>query len=203
MRIEICGGVASGKTTLCKLIATSGYRSILENFHHNPFWSEFYREPKVFAFETEITFLLQHYSQTKIAASKSDRAVCDFAFLQDDAYAGINLKGAQLAVFRAVYGQVLDEISSPTFMIHLVCPAEEQLVRIRRRARPEESFIELDYLEKLNRTIANCAVQFRARAPILSIDSAANDFANDLAAQERVLISIISAMTGDETTGGL
>lgn len=203
MRIEICGGIASGKTTLCKLVATAGYQSILENFHHNPFWSEFYRKPKVFAFETEITFLLQHYSQTKIAASKFARAVCDFAFLQDYAYAGINLEGAQLAVFHAVYGQVLDEISPPKLVIHLVCPAEEQLVRIRRRARPEESFIEPDYLEKLNRTIANGAMQFRAKAPILPIDSAANDFANDPAAQERVLTSIISAMTGDETTGGL
>ena len=66
-RIEICGGIASGKTTLANLLARSNIDPILEDFQTNLFWRAFYADPAGTAFETEITFLLQHYHQIKTA----------------------------------------------------------------------------------------------------------------------------------------
>ncbi|HRP37690.1 MAG TPA: deoxynucleoside kinase, partial [Candidatus Dojkabacteria bacterium] len=44
-RIEICGGIASGKTTLANLLARLDIEPILENFQTNPFWQAFYNDP--------------------------------------------------------------------------------------------------------------------------------------------------------------
>jgi deoxyadenosine/deoxycytidine kinase len=44
-RIEICGGIASGKTTLAVLMQRSGYSAVFENFTLNPFIENFYSDP--------------------------------------------------------------------------------------------------------------------------------------------------------------
>lgn len=55
LRIEVCGGIASGKTSIATLINRIGIKSIFENFKINPFWEAFYSDPINYAFETEIT----------------------------------------------------------------------------------------------------------------------------------------------------
>ncbi len=95
-RIEVCGGIASGKTTLANLLHKLDIPSTLENFAANPFMQQFYADPIKTAFETEITFLLQHYHQTKIAANLNKRFVCDFSFLLDLAYARVTLNSSLL-----------------------------------------------------------------------------------------------------------
>jgi deoxyadenosine/deoxycytidine kinase len=198
MRIEICGGIASGKTTLCNVVAGAGYKSILEDFHQNPFWSSFYRSPNFYAFETEVTFLLQHYSEVKAATLNIGEIVCDFSFLQDWAYAETNLRGAQLEAFHAIYLQVLSEFPRPSLIVHLKCDADEELSRIRRRARSEEVNIDREYLESLNQAIANRVLQFSERVPVLSIDSAVDNFADDVSTQRRVAMSILAAVRNGE-----
>jgi deoxyguanosine kinase len=152
----------------------------------------FYRNRNFYAFETEVTFLLQHYSEIKAATLDFAEIVCDFSFLQDRAYAETNLRESQLEAFRAIYLQVLTEIPQPALIVHLKCSAEEELRRIRRRARPEEVNIHGDYLESLNQAVAAGLVQFRERVPILSIDSVIDNFADDLCTQRRVVTSILA-----------
>lgn len=193
-RIEICGGVASGKTTLCRLLENGGLRATYENFKQNPFWSLFYTNPKIYAFETEVTFLLQHYCEIKTASVDAGNMACDFALLQDRAYAEINLAAGRLDAFLAVYKQVLDELPAPSLIVHLVCSAEEELARIRRRARREESAVETGYLDSLNRSIARYVEATRQTVQVLEIDSQKNDFASDQATCKRVTEMVLGAM---------
>ena len=39
----------------------------------NPFWEAFYTDPSAYTFETEITFLLQHYHFAKVAGGGLER----------------------------------------------------------------------------------------------------------------------------------
>lgn len=99
MRIEICGGIAAGKTTLAQLLSQLGIVGVLEDFQSNPFWKPFYADPAGTAFETEISFLLQHYHEIKAAAKRGATFVCDFSLLLDLAYAHVTLSGGKQSAF--------------------------------------------------------------------------------------------------------
>jgi deoxyadenosine/deoxycytidine kinase len=191
-RVEICGGIAAGKTTLCALLAHAGLSSYFECFKKNPFWALFYQNPDLHAFETEVTFLLQHYSQIKTSIAAPLIIAFDYSLLQDEAYAHVNLNGRRLKAFEAVYRYVVEELPPPALIVHLQCPAEEELRRVRSRARREETSIQLAYLDALNRAIAHAVGEVRARIPILQIDSAVLDFANDLETRKRVVADILA-----------
>jgi hypothetical protein len=76
-RIEICGGIASGKTTLAYLLADGGECSLaLEKFRENPFWKRFYERPDLFAYEKKTTcFIAQHTGEIK-SADEARLVIC-------------------------------------------------------------------------------------------------------------------------------
>jgi deoxyguanosine kinase len=193
-RIEICGGVASGKTTLCHLLGKKRVHSEFERFSENPFWALFYQDPALHAFETEVTFLLQHYSQIKTSIFSPPTVAFDYSLLQDLAYARVNLDGRRLEAFEAIYRCVTDELPPPALIVHIQCSPAEELIRINNRAREEEKAIQLSYLETLNRAIAYAVNEVRASVRVLEIDSAALDFASDPQTQSQVVSDILAAM---------
>jgi deoxyguanosine kinase len=118
---EICGGIASGKTTLVRLLQRIGIYSVFENFEINPFWKTFYSNPILFSFETEVTFLLQHYHQVKVSSGYCKNFACDFSLLLDLAYADVTLEGSKKESFLSVYNEIKKDLSAPALVINLVC----------------------------------------------------------------------------------
>lgn len=194
MRIEICGGIASGKTTLCQALGKIGFPGVFEKFRENPFWREFYNAPLEYAFETEITFLLQHYSQLKAAVRHADLVVCDFALIMDDSYASLNLKGQKWRVFRSVFEEVLLELGEPDMVVRLDCAKEIEYERIRARGRLEESSIGVRYLEAINENIRERFEHLPDAVQRLEINSGVVDFAHDLGACAKVCNEVISGL---------
>lgn len=179
MRIEICGCIAAGKTTLCQTLAQKNLLPVFENFQENPFWKAFYQEPAQFAFETEITFLLQHYHAIKKQAL-TDNCVFDFSLLQDMAYADINLAGERKKLFAALVDNLIQEICYPKLLIYLTCPPEIALKRIQQRNRDAESSISISYLEDLSAALEQRINAAEQTSPVLRIDSARFDFRQNL-----------------------
>ena|ERR1700681_2857226 len=180
-RIEIIGGIASGKTTLARLLENLGICVVYEHFTANPFYKAFYQDPIGNAFEAESTFLLQHFHQVKMAEKVDDRwLVCDFSFVLDLSYADVTLSGSQLHAFSHIHDEVTTALHSPRTLIELRCSPEEQLRRIRERGRQEESNINLEYLDKLSssihRHVAHVAVS-AGLTSVLSINSETLNFA--------------------------
>ena len=60
----------------------------------------------------------------------------------------------------------------------MTCDAETELDRIRKRARAEESFINLDFLDSLNKALHKEVVKIQNTTPVITIDSGKKDFAN-------------------------
>ena len=56
-RVEICGNIASGKTTLCQGLIGKGKNAVFEDFQKNPFFKDFYDDPVAYSFETETSFI--------------------------------------------------------------------------------------------------------------------------------------------------
>jgi deoxyadenosine/deoxycytidine kinase len=179
LRIEVCGGIASGKTTFATLLKHVGSEPTLENFHENSFWEAFYQDPVQHAFETKVTFLLQHYHQIKAARASEKSFACDFSLFLDMAYAHVTLKDSKLKTFLSVHEEVMREVGSPDLLIHLQCRAATELERIRRRGRAVEETITLEYLAQLNDAVALQVSKFGEQIKVLTIDSEHLNFAYD------------------------
>jgi deoxyadenosine/deoxycytidine kinase len=181
MRIEIVGGIASGKTTFAHAIRLTGIRAIYEDFSRNPFFLDFYRDPVRFSFQTEIAFLLQHYSAIDVALqSNTELCVADYSVILDLAYARVTLDSADLRVFEVVLDRVLEKIHMPELLVKLECTPMIELERIRARARPAEAAIQLSYLATLDEAANDVLGDHRFKGlNVLRIDSEKQDFRLD------------------------
>lgn len=193
-RTEICGGIASGKTTLAYLLQKVHFVPILEDFKKNPFWEAFYQDPSGNAFETELTFFLQHYHEIKKGHAESSLIACDHSLLLDLAYSRVTLQGNRLVLFEHVFREVWSEVRSPELLVYLRCDPETELQRIRRRAREVENSIDAGYLFALNASLDAVIAEYRAMLHVLEIDSAATNFAEVEEAKTDVRTKVVAAL---------
>ncbi|MDE2498565.1 MAG: deoxynucleoside kinase [Alphaproteobacteria bacterium] len=169
-RIEVCGGIAAGKTTLVLGLCDAGFSPIYERFRDTQFYKAFYEDPAAYAFEAEIDFLLQHYHMVKRERHQPN-LICDYSLWLDHAYASTNLVGSRHRAFSIVWEEILSEIGYPALVINVKCQAETLIGRIACRERPEEDSISIEYLSKLNTNIEQQMALLAAKIPILDVDS--------------------------------
>jgi len=198
-RVEICGGISSGKTTLATLLQGDG-DIVYENFQAVPFWQKFYSSPRLHAFETELSFLLQHYHQVKQrTVHASGLVVCDFSFWLDAAYAQVSLDGGKLAAFRAVWRQVLLELGQPQLIVRLECSPQTELRRVQARGRDAETSVSLEFLQSLENTITGELLAAQS-VPLLAFDSDKQNFAFDSRTQEQCRRIVLARVELEKST---
>lgn len=178
-RIEVCGGIASGKTTLVSAVGhhmKTIYTPVFEDFSSNPFYLKFYSDPAKYAFEAEITFLIQHFSQIN-ECSVSNAVLLDYSLSLDLAYAYTTLMPSDRVLFESVLNRVLEKISKPSLILHVSCSVDTQYRRIIERGRPQERNIPMSYLENLNMSISRAlGSNFFSDVPVISVNSDVCDF---------------------------
>lgn len=191
-RIEICGGIATGKTTLATLLAKgTSYGLALENFRENPFWAKFYERPDLFTAEKNICFLAQHTGEIK-AAGTTSLLICDYAVIQDLAYASLCNTVGHGNAMKNLYDHLYLQFPPPSLIVHLKCDPATQLQRIRERGRKEEASITQDYLESLNRAIELFISKNQVSQTVFEIRSDNTDFAHDPVKAVKVRQEILS-----------
>ena len=196
-RVELAGGIASGKTTLASVLRKEGFVLVDENFASNPFFELFYANPSRYAFETEVTYMLQHYSSiANVEVAGDQPLVADFSMALDLAYARVTLGAEDFKVFEAVFDHALSKIVLPDALVKLDCTPEVELARIRTRARPAEQGITLDYLSRLNRSVDQVLLDRRFEGlEVLRIDSHALDFRPDGRDRDAVVSRVLNALS--------
>lgn len=178
-RLEICGGIATGKTTLAHRLAPAwGGTLVLEDFQRNPFWERFYRQPQRYAHEKNVCFLAQHLGELKDHLDQPV-TVCDYAAAQDLAYAALDPDPAHPGVMQALYRHLSAALPPPRLVVHLQCDAVLQLERIRARGRRQEDAITVDYLHRLNEALCRLLAAPPWPCPVVSVRSDEIDFAHD------------------------
>lgn len=194
-RIEICGGIASGKTTLATLLAESISATLVhEQFRENPFWSSFYAEPTIWVEEKNFCFLVQHIGGIK-AARDAEFTICDYAVSQDLAYASLVPRREHASLMLALHDHLYSVLPPPTLIVYLKCEPHVLLQRIRARARTEETNITIDYLATLNRAIETLLNEHANRAPVHCISSDLVNFATDTATAVSVKRDILASVS--------
>jgi len=193
-RVEICGGIASGKTTFADLMRIANHRAVFENFRLNPFIENFYSDPDFYSFETEISFLLQHYSQIKTEAREPGTYFCDYSLYLDESYAQVTLTSSHLTLFQSLHSTVVNEVGPPDLLVYLRCSPATELGRIRARQRAMEKTISLDYLNQINEALAGMLQQTAKSTQIVEVNSDELDFAHDQQTRMEMVNLITAAL---------
>jgi deoxyadenosine/deoxycytidine kinase len=182
-RIEIFGGIATGKTTLAQRLAEAGGIPLIrESYREVPFWEKFYANPAIYEFEKNVSFLLFHADAIRVAESSINGSVCDFAFLQDVAYASLSRQRGDVPILEAIHAHLTRRMSSPSLLIRLKCTVDTQIERIRRRGRVPELSIGPPYLDALNEAVDARQAEFLAAnsVPLIEVDTDEINFVDDL-----------------------
>jgi deoxyadenosine/deoxycytidine kinase len=178
MRIEVAGGIATGKTSFANYLAEHGHFALVkESYRGVPFWNRFYRDPRHYALEKNLSFLLAHADLIPDCSSSRNVTVCDFAMFQDMAYASLAPQ-EDLPLLEKVYERLVARMKEPALIVHLECSVESQVSRIQLRRREVEQSISADYLSNLNRhiTIQLKHIQTTLGVPVIKIDTESLDF---------------------------
>lgn len=175
-QVVVEGPIGVGKTSLVKrLVDSLGYSSLLEDPDDNPFLERFYRDPRGAAFATQLHFLFQRSKQLESLRQGdlfSGRGlVADFLFAKDRLFAELTLDRHELALYDQVYNRLSMEAPRPDLVVYLQAPVPVLMQRIRRRNRPSEQDLDVDYLQRLSDAYTQFFYHYD-QSPLLIVNAA-------------------------------
>ena len=180
--ITIDGVIGAGKTTLAKMIVEEYNGSIvLEEVEENPFLSDFYRDPKHFAFSTQLFFLLSRYRQQQSILQHDlfhSLLVSDYLFAKDKIFAYLTLEDRELLLYEKIMSLLERDIVKPDLVIYLKSSPNRLMANIKKRGRPFEKDMSQEYIESLN-TAYNRFFNHYNETPLLTINSTELDFVSN------------------------
>lgn len=177
MRIELCGPLGIGKTTLAQnLSALTGWQLVKEPVETHPFLRDFYSNPAKFAFEKNLFFLLDYLHEIK--SKTTGNFIFDHSAIVHRAYAALNqIQPHEKPVFTAI-DKAIEALGPPDLLINLICPSDIILSRIVKRGRDFEAAVDVNYVSALNEEMQRQVKYVGHYIPAIEIDAARFDFEN-------------------------
>lgn len=160
--IWVEGIIASGKTTLAKEVARRLEFKVLEEpVASNPYLDSFYKDMKKYAFGLQLFMLHHRYAMKQEAAFAAARGavkgvVLDRCIAGDRAFARHHLKAGNIdpldyECYEYCYQMMSRSINPPTVLIYLNVQPETAFARMKKRNRPEEAGVDVDYLRAIKK----------------------------------------------------
>jgi deoxyadenosine/deoxycytidine kinase len=177
--IVVEGPLGVGKTSLTQLLAERlKGETLLEDVEGHPFLTKFYRNPRKYAFQTQVFFLLRRYQQTaeihQLDLFKKV-VVSDYLFEKDRIFARINLDDQEFWLYEQVFQLLNRTAVVPDLVIFLQAKTDVLLERIRKRGRKFEKGVSPDYIESINQAFNTFFFHYQ-ESPLLVIDASEIDF---------------------------
>ena len=197
--IAIEGPIGVGKSSLAKLLAQKfGSRLVKEDVAHNPFLERFYENPKKYAFQTQLYFLLSRYRQQKELAQGDlfdSGVVCDYILAKDKIFALINLEDDEVTLYESIYKLLVSSLPRPDLVIYLQARPEVLLSRVRKRGIAYERNISLDYLKTLSDAYNEYFFHYNETA-LLVVNTSEIDFVESTRDLEHLVREVKSVKRG-------
>jgi deoxyguanosine kinase len=179
--IVVEGPIGVGKTSLVDLLSERlGARKLLEVAEDNPFLPSFYKDPKRYAFQTQLWFLLNRFRQQQELAQSDlfrQTLVADYLFAKDRIFAYLTLEDHELSLYERVHALLQVRVPAPDLVIFLQASTEALLRRIAIRGKAYERDMDRKYLEDLNAAYTHFFFHYTA-SPLLVINTSDIDFVN-------------------------
>ncbi|MBI4817893.1 MAG: deoxynucleoside kinase [Deltaproteobacteria bacterium] len=199
--IAIEGPIGVGKTTLARYLAKQlGARTVLEDVDDNPFLAQFYADPKRFAFQTQMFFLLSRYQQ-QLGLHQEDlfqkTTICDYIFQRDRIFAYLTLSEAELSLYERIYRLLDPRVPTPDLVVYLQARPDVIAERIRLRARLFERTVRQSYIDDLVRAYNDFFFHYKT-TPLLVVNTSEIDLAEKESHLEGVLTQIMRMSKGTQ-----
>ncbi|MCX6601754.1 MAG: deoxynucleoside kinase [bacterium] len=177
--IAIEGVIGVGKTSLAQLLSEKlNGRLVLEKPEDNPFLDQFYKDPRHYAFQTQLFFLLSRFKQQQEFPEPDffhQLVVADYLFAKDRIFAYINLSEAEITLYEKVMALMEVRIKKPDLVVYLQSSTDRLMRNIRQRNRPYEKEISEDYLRTLNEAYNHFFFHY-GETPLLIVNATAIDY---------------------------
>lgn len=151
--IAVEGPIGVGKTTLSQLLAEEFQgRLVLEEAEENPFLPNFYKDPKRYAFQAQVFFLLSRFRQQKDLAQQDlfqKTTLSDYIFAKDRIFAQLNLAEEEYNLYKSLYQALAPKVPKPDLVIFLQASVDTLRQRIKKRGIAYEKHISGDYIAEL------------------------------------------------------
>jgi len=197
--IIIEGTIGVGKTSLAHILAKHlNSKLILEEFEENPFLKDFYKNPKSYAFQTQLFFLLSRYrqqsefQQTDIFAKS---IISDYMFMKDRIFAALNLNDKEITLYNSIADILEKNIVYPDLIIFLQSETERLIDNIKKRGRKYELNMDWNYIDTLNQMYNEFFFRYN-KTPVLIINTNDIDFVNNQNDLEEIMQIIKSPVHG-------
>ncbi len=176
--ISIEGNIGVGKTSLSKKLSKDlNKKLILEDFKKNPFLEKFYENPKDYALNLELTFLVDRCRELNNYKNQFDLfksgTVSDYHVKKSLIFAGITLNENDFNLYRNIYFFMTKDLIKPDLIIYLMQYPEKLMYNIKKRGRFFEKKIDHNYLNNIN---AAYKKSFNSNKNIIYVDISELDF---------------------------
>ena len=121
--------------------------------------------------------------------------VADFLIQKDRLFAEVTLSEEEMSLYEKVYEHLTIDAPSPDLVIYLQAPVEVLLERINKRGNPDEKFLTVDYLERLNDAYSKFFLYFE-NAPLLIINASDIDLEDGGSDYDMLINKIMSGPRG-------
>ncbi|MBI5343356.1 MAG: deoxynucleoside kinase [Deltaproteobacteria bacterium] len=199
--IAIEGPIGVGKTSLAKILANKfGWRLVQEEVGHNPFLERFYENPRKYAFQTQLFFLLSRYRQQREMAQGNlfeKGVISDYVLAKDKIFALINLEDDEIALYDSIYKLLVPTVPKPDLVIYLQARPEVLLNRVRKRGVEYERNISLDYLKTLSDAYNEYFFHYN-ETPLLVVSTSEIDFVESPRDLEHLVREVKSVKRGTQ-----
>jgi len=152
--IALEGPIGVGKTSLAEILAQKlGAKVVREEAEANPFLSEFYKDVRRHAFQTQLFFLLSRYRQQRDLHQTDlfhKGMVSDYMFVKDRIFANLTLDDNELKLYEQIHAILNAHVLRPDLVIYLQANTDTLLRRIKMRGGKFEESITAEYLDEIN-----------------------------------------------------
>ena len=197
--IAIEGVIGAGKTSLATLITERfGGRLLLEPHDENPFLPDFYRDPRHFAFSTQMFFLLSRYRQQQEIPQRDlfhELLIADYLFAKDRIFASLTLDERELSLYDKVARLLERDIPPPDLVVYLQSSTERLMTNIRQRNRSYEKPMAESYSRDLNEAYNRFFFNYTA-TPLLVVNATEIDFVHNAQDFESLLAQLHRPISG-------
>ena len=197
--VSIEGVIGVGKTSLAHLLEERlNAKLVMEKFDENPFLADFYLDPELYAFQTQLFFLLSRYRQQQELRQTDvfhKLVISDYMFVKDRLFASLNLDDKEMSLYDSVAKILEKNILNPDLVIYLQAETPKLMERITLRGRDFEKNMSQDYIDALNQVYNEYFFRFQ-ESPLLIINTNDIDFVHNEEDLEEVIRYIRQPVSG-------